>query len=237
MSTLEIDALECGYSEVQVLWGVSLDVGRGEVVALLGANGVGKTTLARALSGTISAWSGRVTFNGQDITKQKAALRAKAGLIQVPQGRRVFPDLTVKENLEVGLHAVRDKSVWGRQRGLVIDIFPKLAELQNRLAGSLSGGEQQMLAVGRALMANPQLIVFDEPSLGLSPVMVQALYGSIERICELGVSVLLIEQLVGPALAVANRVAVLEAGRIAAFSTPDAFQSSGELARRYLGAS
>lgn len=234
MALLELKSLQVGYGNSQVLWGVDLQVGQGEVVALLGPNGAGKTTVASVISGSLKTWSGTITFAGVDMTTAMPEQRARTGISLVPQGRRVFPDLTVDENIRVAHNAARGREA-DETREFIAELFPKLSVLARRAAGSLSGGEQQMLAVARALAAEPQLIVFDEPSLGLAPVVVQDMYRALHRIRERGISSLLIEQMVGPALDVADRVVVLEAGLITARGTPAEFRNNHELAARYLG--
>jgi len=236
MTILAVQKLATGYHGVPILWEVDLSVDQGELLAVLGPNGAGKTTLALAVSGVLPAWSGSVTFDGEDMTRATPERRARAGMIQVPQGRHVFPDLTVEENLQTARFAA------GRRRSpatedLVYELFEPLVPLRKVAAGRLSGGEQQMVAVGRALYAEPRLLVLDEPSLGLAPLLVQGLYRAIERIKATGVSVLLIEQVVGAALGVADRVAVLEAGHIVDTGTVERFRDPAVLARSYLGGS
>jgi branched-chain amino acid transport system ATP-binding protein len=234
MALLELTGVHTGYGSTRVLWGLNLRVERGEVVALLGPNGAGKTTIASVIAGALKTWSGTITFDGTDMTTAGPEHRARAGITHVPQGRRVFPDLTVEENILVALNAAGSRAK-PETRDFVHDLFPKLSILARRAAGSLSGGEQQMLVVARALVAEPSVIVFDEPSLGLAPVVVQDMYQSLHRIRERGISSLLIEQMVGPALGVADRVLVLESGAITASGTPAEFRDNNELAARYLG--
>lgn len=221
-------------SGFQALKPIDLEIQQGEIFALLGPNGAGKTTVASVITGVLKTWSGTLTFDGTDVTTAGPEHRARAGLTQVPQGRRVFPDLTVEENILVALNAAGSRAKRDT-RDFVHDLFPKLRILARRAAGSLSGGEQQMLVVARALVAEPSVIVFDEPSLGLAPVVVQDMYRSLHRIRDRGISSLLIEQMVGPALGVADRVLVLEAGVITASGTPEQFRNNSELAARYLG--
>ena len=231
---LEVSAVCAGYSGTQVLWGVDLQIDAGEVVSVLGPNGAGKTTMASAIMGLLPVKSGTVAFKGVDVTRASPTVRARAGLALVPQGRRVFADLTVEENLAVARAAAGSRADSGT-RAFLSDLFPKLDMLAGRVAGTLSGGEQQMLAVGRALLAEPDLIVLDEPSLGLSPVMVADLYSALEQVAQRSVAILLIEQMVGPALALADRVLILDTGRIVARGAPDDFGSAEDLAAAYLG--
>jgi branched-chain amino acid transport system ATP-binding protein len=236
MALLAVESLSTGYGRTKVLWDVSLSLRPSSVMCVLGANGAGKTTLARTLAGLVPAWEGRIMFDGARIDRMTPEARARAGVVLVPQGRRVFPELTVDENLAVARFAARGR---GRPDMLnkVRELFPALGALSKRRAGSLSGGEQQMLATGRALMAEPRLLILDEPSLGLAPVVVQTLYDAIRRIAEHDVAILLIEQLVGEALAVAQDVAVLEAGRIVVTGDAERFRDQSVLAETYLGGS
>lgn len=231
---LEVESLAVSYGTRRIIWDFSISVYASKISVLLGPNGAGKTTLATAIAGSLSVMSGDIRLEGESILGINPEGRAKRGLIHVPQGRRVFPDLTVTENLSVARFAAGRR---GRPETLdfVYALFPKLHELGHRQAGSLSGGEQQMLAVGRALMAEPRVLVLDEPSLGLSPVMVENLYRAIASVRDRGIGVLLIEQMVGAALSVANDVTVLENGRVAASGGVDAFRSSSEFINAYLG--
>lgn len=236
MTLLSIRGLSTGYRGARVLWDVELDVAAGELLCVLGPNGAGKTTLALAISGALPAWSGTIAFDGVDITRATPERRARMGIIQVPQGRHLFPDLTVDENLKVARFAAGRRAARATE-DLVFELFEPLVPLRRVPAGRLSGGEQQMVAVGRALYAEPRLLVLDEPSLGLAPLLVLGLYRAIRRIKETGVSVLLIEQVVGAALGVADRVAVLEAGRVVDGGPVDRFRDPAVLAHSYLGGS
>jgi ABC-type branched-subunit amino acid transport system ATPase component len=225
---------------VKALRGVSLDVPDGAVVAVLGGNGAGKSTLLRALSGTLASQRGAITagtieFSGRDTTRVHAAAIARAGLVQVPEGRRIFGHLTVEENLRAGGMAATDKDERRRARGWVDELFPILRERSSQRAGLLSGGEQQMLAIGRALMASPRVLALDEPSLGLAPRVVEQLAGVIREIHEAGVTVVLVEQNAAMALAVADRAVVLEVGTVALEGTADELSVSDEVRDRYLG--
>jgi branched-chain amino acid transport system ATP-binding protein len=236
MSTLlDVQDLRGGYGRADVLHGVSLQVGAGEVVALLGSNGAGKTTLNAIVCGLVPARGGRVTFDGNDLTNRHYREIVKAGLIQVPEGRRIFPNLSVRENLELGAFArARERRPANLER--VFAIFPRLAERTTQKAGTMSGGEQQMLAIGRGLMAEPRLLILDEPSLGLSPLLVDELFALIGRLhAEQGLSVLLVEQNVAQSLALAQRAVVLENGRQRFAGTPQELLASSELKRAYLG--
>src|SRR5882672_12793974 len=228
---LEISGLRGGYGQVEVLRGLSLNVARGEIVALLGSNGAGKSTLNNTVCGLFPAFSGRIAFEGRDITRLRSHEIIAAGLIQVPEGRRVFPDLSVLENLELGSYR-RGRERRARNLEKVLLIFKKLKSLMNRTAGTLSGGEQQMLAIGRGLMAEPRLLILDEPSLGLSPLLVEELFALIKT---LGVSILLVEQNVGQSLEVAQRAYVMENGAILFHGTPQELLANPDLKRAYLG--
>lgn len=235
-SLLEVREVSSGYVGVQVLWGLSLSVEAGSLCCVLGPNGAGKTTLARTVTGALPSWSGEVLLNGTSITHSSPEARARVGVAHVPQGRRVFADMTVEENLEVARFAAKGRED-PTSLPFVYELFPKLKHLGGQQAGRLSGGEQQMLAVGRSLMTEPRLLVMDEPSLGLAPFLVSMLYEAIARIRDRGVAVLLIEQVVEAALSVADTVAVLESGRVAASGPASDFRDSEALAAAYLGGS
>jgi branched-chain amino acid transport system ATP-binding protein len=231
---LDVQGLRSGYGVVEVLRGVDLHVMTGETVALLGSNGAGKTTLNLTLSGLVSTRAGRVQFDGQDITGihyQKVVLQ---GLIQVPEGRKVFPNLSVHENLELGAFK-RGREHRVRNLAKVYETFPRLKERVAQLAGTLSGGEQQMLAIGRGLMSEPRLLILDEPSLGLSPLLVEEMFGLISQLRSSGLAVLLVEQNVGQSLDIADRVYVMENGQICFAGTPAELLSSDTLRQAYLG--
>ncbi len=231
---LETRGLRAGYGRVEVLRGVSLTVHAGEIVALLGSNGAGKSTLNNTVCGIVPASAGMVLFDGQSLRGQRTPDIVRAGLIQVPEGRRIFPNLTVLENLELGSFArARERRASNLER--VFSIFPRLAERTKQLAGTMSGGEQQMLAIGRGLMAEPRLLILDEPSLGLSPLLVEEMFALIARLHSEGLSVLLVEQNVGQSLDIADRAYVLENGSLRFEGTPAALLASPELKRAYLG--
>jgi len=231
---LEVRGLRAGYGAVEVLRGVSMDVAAGEIAAVLGANGAGKSTLNASLSGLNRPSAGSVRFEGKDITFARHTDIVAAGLIQVPEGRRIFPNLGVRENLELGSYR-RGRARRARNLERVYEIFPRLAERAHQGAGTLSGGEQQMLAIGRALMAEPRLLILDEPSLGLSPLLVEEMFALIRRMHAEGLSILLVEQNVGQTLEIAQRAYVLENGVVAFQGTPAELLADARLKRAYLG--
>jgi branched-chain amino acid transport system ATP-binding protein len=231
---LEVRDLVAGYGGVPILRGLSLDVRRGEITAVLGANGVGKTTLNRAISGLVRASAGHIAFDGVRIDALSPAAIVAAGLIHVPEGRRIFPNLSVRENLELGSYRrARSNRLANLERAF--DIFPRLRERRSQLAGTLSGGEQQMLAIGRGLMAEPRLIIMDEPSLGLSPLLVDEMFALIARIAAEGLAVMLVEQNVVQSLDLAARAYVLENGAIAMSGTAATLKHDPQLMKTYLG--
>jgi branched-chain amino acid transport system ATP-binding protein len=231
---LDIRGLRGGYGRVEVLRGVDLHVNAGETVALLGSNGAGKTTLNNTLCGLYAAWQGSVAFDGHDLTRAHHRSIVRAGLIQVPEGRKVFPNLDVMENLELGAFT-RARERRSANLDKVFGIFPRLKERTKQLAGTLSGGEQQMLAIGRGLMAEPKLLILDEPSLGLSPLLVEEMFSLIRQLRTGGLAVLLVEQNVGQSLEIADRAYVLENGSIRFAGLPADLLASDELRRAYLG--
>ena len=212
---LVVEGLRAGYGKVQVLWDVTLNVGRGEFVAVIGAHGAGKTTTLRAVSGVVRPWAGRITLNGQDLTRLTPTQIVRAGLGHVPEGRELFPGMTVLENLELGA-SIRAEARERQAETLahVLELFPRLAERRSQLAGTLSGGEQQMVAVARALMSRPKVLLVDEPSLGLSPLLTQIVFRALKAVNAEGVSVLLVEQNVMQSLQLADRAYVLENGQV-----------------------
>lgn len=231
---LRIHQVRAGYGRMEVLRGVSLQVHAGEMVALLGSNGAGKTTLNTVMCGLLPLREGRVLFDGQDLTGQHYRHVVEAGLILVPEGRKIFPNLDIRENLLLGAYArARDHRADNLER--VFELFPRLRERSRQLAGTLSGGEQQMLAIGRGLMAAPRLLILDEPSLGLSPLLVEEMFTLIARLREQGLAVLLVEQNVGQSLDIADRAYVLENGAIRFEGRPAELLASDELRRAYLG--
>ncbi len=236
MSTalLQVSGLRSGYGAVEVLRGVGLEVHPGETVALLGSNGAGKTTLNLTLSGLVPTRGGQVRFDGQDITGWHYRHVVGQGLIHVPEGRKVFPNLSVHENLELGAFT-RGRARRAENLEKVYGIFPRLRERVTQLAGTLSGGEQQMLAIGRGLMAEPRLLILDEPSLGLSPLLVEEMFSLIGRLKAAGLAVLLVEQNVGQSLEIADRAYVLENGEIRFSGLPADLLASDTLRQAYLG--
>jgi branched-chain amino acid transport system ATP-binding protein len=231
---LEVRELRGGYGRMEVLRGIDISVRPGEVVALLGSNGAGKTTLNNTLSGLLPAFSGTIRFADQDLTGARYTEIVAAGLVHVPEGRRVFPNLTVQENLELGSYR-RARASRAANLERVFVIFPRLRERSAQRAGTLSGGEQQMLAIGRGLMAEPRVLILDEPSLGLSPVAVEELFSLVGRLNQEGLPILLVEQNVGQSLEIAQRAYVLENGTIVFHGTPAELLANAELKRAYLG--
>ena len=231
---LEITDLRGGYGSVEVLRGVDLFVQPGETVALLGSNGAGKSTLNNVMCGIYPAWAGTVSFDGANLSGAHYREVVKAGLIQVPEGRKVFPNLDVLENLELGSFT-RGRARRAANLENVFSIFPRLKERTAQRAGSLSGGEQQMLAIGRGLMAEPRLLILDEPSLGLSPLLVDELFALIAHLREDGLALLLVEQNVAQSLEIAERAYVMENGAIRFCGAPGELMASDELRRAYLG--
>ena len=231
---LQVQGLVAGYGRVTVLRGVDLEVHAGEIVALLGSNGAGKSTLNNRVSGLVEHGAGRIVFDGADITRAHHRDIVRAGLIQVPEGRRIFPNLTVLENLELGVYArAREHRAANLER--VFGVFPRLAERRTQKAGTMSGGEQQMLAIGRGLMAEPRLLILDEPSLGLSPLLVEEMFALVQRLNRDGLALLLVEQNVGQTREIAGSAYVLENGSIRFAGTPGELLASAELKKAYLG--
>jgi branched-chain amino acid transport system ATP-binding protein len=231
---LEVGNLLAGYGAADVLRGIDLVVGAGEIVAVLGANGAGKSTLNRTISGVVRARAGTIRFDGAAIEGETPAAIVARGLVQVPEGRRIFPNLSVRDNLDLGSYR-RARARRAVNRDRVFAIFPRLRDRLAQRAGTLSGGEQQMLAIGRGLMAEPRLIILDEPSLGLSPLLVEELFGLITRLRGEGLSVLLVEQNVVESLAVAQRAYILEQGRFALSGSAAEIAADPRLKRAYLG--
>ncbi|MCL4395965.1 MAG: ABC transporter ATP-binding protein [Chloroflexi bacterium] len=233
---LQVENLEAGYGDMLVLKGISLDVAEGEFVSVIGANGAGKTTLLKSISGTVKPRAGRVSFMGRRIDGLEPHQIVAAGIVQVPEGRLLFPDMTVRENLEMGGYLVSNRAELARRQGSVFDLFPILSEREKQDAGTLSGGEQQMLAIGRALMASPKLIMFDEPSLGLAPKLVQSICDMVVRINkDLGISVLLVEQNVQLSCEISDRAFVVENGEIVLRAPGPEMLQNDHVRRAYLG--
>ena len=233
-SLLEIHDLRAGYGDTEVLRGIDLSVAGGEIVAVLGSNGVGKSTLNRTISGIVRARTGAIRFDGAAIEREKPAAIVARGLIHVPEGRRIFPNLSVGENLDLGSYR-RAAARRAANRDRVFAIFPRLFERRTQRAGTLSGGEQQMLAIGRGLMAEPRLLILDEPSLGLSPILVEELFSLIARIHADGVAVLLVEQNVVQSLEIAGRAYILAEGQCVMSGPSADIGADPELKRAYLG--
>jgi branched-chain amino acid transport system ATP-binding protein len=231
---LAVKGLAAGYGAVEVLRGIDLTVGDGETVAVLGSNGAGKSTLNRVMSGVLRARRGFIQFAGSAIEHERPAEIVARGLIHVPEGRRIFPNMTVRENLELGAYR-RGRARRAANVTRVFDTFPRLKERQAQRAGTLSGGEQQMLAIGRGLMAEPRLLILDEPSLGLSPLLVEELFALIKRINADGIALLLVEQNVMQSLDVAERAYVLENGQVVLQGRPADIRNDPSLTRAYLG--
>jgi branched-chain amino acid transport system ATP-binding protein len=231
---LEVIGLRAGYGLMEILRGVDLVVGHGEIVAVLGANGAGKSTLNRALSGVVRPWDGSIRFGDAMIERERPSAIVARGLIHVPEGRRIFPNMTVRENLDLGAYR-RGRARRTHNRHKVFSIFPRLAERQAQRAGTLSGGEQQMLAIGRGLMAEPKLLILDEPSLGLSPLMVEELFALIKAINAEGIALLLVEQNVVSSLDVAERACILDNGAFVLEGKAADLRNDPDLQRAYFG--
>jgi branched-chain amino acid transport system ATP-binding protein len=232
---LEVSSLTAGYGEVQVLWDISLKAAAGQLTTIVGANGAGKTTTLKAMLGSISPWGGRVVFAGEDVTRLPAHAKAARGLVLVPEGRQLFSAMTVEENLELGAYSKRAARTYARRFDHVLALFPRLAERRRQRAGTLSGGEQQMLAIGRGLMSDPQILVIDELSLGLAPVVVQQLFRTLRGLKEEGLTILLVEQNVHLAFAVSDQAYVVAEGRIFTEGAPADLAARPEIRQAYLG--
>jgi branched-chain amino acid transport system ATP-binding protein len=231
---LSVEGLVAGYGPVPVLHGATLAVSAGEIVALLGSNGAGKSTFNNNISGLYRAWGGKIRFDGVDIGAHDPAQIVAQGLIQVPEGRRVFPNLSVRENLLLGAYR-RGRKNRTQNLARVLEIFPRLQERLAQAAGTLSGGEQQMLAIGRGMMAEPRLLILDEPSLGLSPLLVEEMFALIQKLNAEGLAVLLVEQNVVQSLGIAHRAYVMENGRIVLSGPAQTLADDPELRKAYLG--
>jgi branched-chain amino acid transport system ATP-binding protein len=235
MALLEIKNVSSGYGEVQILWDASLELERGKLTALVGSNGAGKTTLLRTVSGLIRPWQGDILFDGRDVTRVSAHTKAGQGLVMVPEGRQLFPSMSVYENLEMGAFTRRAKASFSENLERVYEMLPRLKERAEQKAGTLSGGEQQMLAVARGLMAQPEVLMFDELSLGLAPFLVLNLFEVLQRLKESGLTMLLVEQNVQMALAVSDHAYVLTKGRIEIEGPAAEVRNMPQVRQAYLG--
>jgi branched-chain amino acid transport system ATP-binding protein len=232
---LSVEGLEAGYGEVQVLWGLSLKARRGKLTAIVGANGAGKTTTLRAIAGTLTPSGGRVMLDGADVTRIPSHVKAARGLALVPEGRQLFSAMSVAENLELGAFSPRASRSYTARLDEVFKLFPRLAERQRQRAGTLSGGEQQMVAIARGLMSDPQILIVDELSLGLAPVVVYQLLATLKRLKQAGLTILLVEQNVHLALALSDYAYVVAEGRIFTEGLPAELVAKPEIRRAYLG--
>ena len=232
---LQVEGLATGYGEVQVLWGLSLAAARGRLTTLVGANGAGKTTMLRAVVGTLAPWSGRVLFKGEDVTRLPAHAKAARGLVLVPEGRQLFSNMTVDENLEMGAFTRRGADGYADRLERVFTLFPRLRERRKQKAGTFSGGEQQMLAIARGLMNDPEILIIDELSLGLAPLFVYQLFAALKALKDTGLTVLLVEQNVHLAFAVSDYAYVIAEGRLFSEGLPATLAAMPEIRRAYLG--
>ena len=235
MAMLEVKDLKVSYGVIEAIKGVSFEVNQGEIIALIGANGAGKTTVLQTISGLIPAKSGSITFKGKDITKTPGYKIVSMGMAQVPEGRRVFSQLSVLKNLQLGAYTRKDKQEIAESLEMVYKRFPRLAERKNQLSGTLSGGEQQMLAMGRALMSKPDIVLMDEPSMGLSPILVNEIFDIIKEINKAGTTILLVEQNAKKALSIADRAYVLETGNISLSGPASELINDENIKKAYLG--
>ena len=235
MAMLEVKDLEVYYGVIQAIKGVSFHVDKGEVIALIGANGAGKTTILHTITGLLTPKKGSVMFGGKDITKVPAHKIVSMGMAHVPEGRRVFAELSVYENLRMGAYTRKDKGEIEASLQQIYERFPRLKERKNQMAGTLSGGEQQMLAMGRALMSKPQIILMDEPTMGLSPILVNEIFDIIQSVSESGTTVLLVEQNAKKALSIADRAYVLETGNIVMEGKAQDLLEDDSIKKAYLG--
>ncbi len=232
---LEAEGVVAGYGDIEIVHGLGFGAAKGEVTALVGANGAGKTTLMRALAGVLPITAGTLRFGGRDIGRVRAHARVEAGIVLVPEGRLIFPHMSVAENLRIGAINRRARRDASRTVDEIYELFPRLAERRHQLGGTLSGGEQQMLALGRGLMAKPTLLLLDEPTLGLAPIVAKLIFATIERLSQSGLSIVLAEQDIGQTLAIAGRAYVIENGRIALSGTGAALLDDPRVKAAYLG--
>jgi branched-chain amino acid transport system ATP-binding protein len=236
-SILRVEEIHTYYGSIEALKGISLEVGEREIVTLIGANGAGKTTTLRSINGLNHPRRGRIVFQGDDVTRTPAHEVVKRGISQSPEGRKLFPRMTVIENLEMGAFQRADRGEMKEDMDRVFSLFPRLAERKSQKAGTMSGGEQQMLAIGRALMARPKLLLLDEPSMGLAPILVERIFGIVREINDQGTPILLVEQNALMALEIANRGYVLETGRVALANDAAALRRDEQVRKTYLGES
>jgi branched-chain amino acid transport system ATP-binding protein len=232
---LQLNAVDAGYASFQALFGVSLEVNAGEAVGVIGPNGAGKTTLMRVISGLIRPRAGMIVMEGTDVVKTPPHLIVSLGIAHVPENRRLFPRLTVEDNLKMGAFMPEARKKFAERLAFVFDLFPRMKERRNQMAGTLSGGEQQMCAIGRALMSDPKLLLLDEPSAGLAPVVVQQVFELVKRIRASGLTVLIVEQNVQQVLRVVDRAYLLEAGSIRASGTAEEMRNDESIKQAYLG--
>jgi branched-chain amino acid transport system ATP-binding protein len=232
---LHVEDVRVSYGQVPALWGVGLDVGAGEIVALVGGNGAGKTTTLRTISGLMRPTSGRIVLDGDELQRRSTMEIVDRGVVQVPEGRKLFPEMTVRDNLLLGAFRPASRPLQAERLDRVYGIFPRLRERERQVAGTLSGGEQQMVAIGRGLMAGPRVLMLDEPSLGLAPIMVEEMFRVIVEINRAGVTILLVEQNTAHALAIASRGFVLESGRVVLTGTGAELLANERVREAYLG--
>jgi branched-chain amino acid transport system ATP-binding protein len=232
---LRIDKLNFSYGDLKVLWDIDLEVTQGEIVTVVGANGAGKSTTLKNISRLVKPNSGSITFNGIDLTRLESHQVVEQGIVQVPEGRKIFPEMTVMENLRMGSYIPSARKDRGKNVELVFTLFPRLKEREKQLGGTMSGGEQQMLAIGRGLMTNPKLLLLDEPSLGLSPLFVKNIFDIISEINRQGVTILLVEQNVYQSLRIANRAYVLETGRVVLTGSGPELLNNDHIKKAFLG--
>lgn len=232
---LKVDDINVYYGNIRALNGMSLEVNEGEIVTLIGANGAGKSTLLKTISGLLKPKMGKILYNDQSIGGKPVQSIVKMGISHVPEGRRVFANMSIEENLQLGAYLRKDKNGIKQDMDKVYELFPRLLERKKQLSGTLSGGEQQMLAMGRALMAKPQLLLLDEPSMGLAPILVKQIFSIIEEINKTGTTILLVEQNANLALSIADRAYVVETGRIVLSGTAEELNASEEIKNAYLG--
>jgi branched-chain amino acid transport system ATP-binding protein len=232
---LQVESLKSGYGEVQVLWGISLEVQPGKLTTIVGANGAGKSTTLRAIMGSVRVWGGRVLLGGKDVTKLSSHAKANRGLVLVPEGRQLFPDMSVEENLEMGAYARRARKRRKENLDRVYEMFPRLKERRKQKSSTLSGGEQQMLAMGRGLMQEPEVLMIDELSLGLAPVLAQQLFLTLKKLRTRGLTIVLVEQNVHLALALSDYTYVLSEGRVNIEGESQEVANLDEVRRAYLG--